>query len=311
MNYELTKGNITEINCRPNIAYLLNEPAIFSSTGYKFLQTQEEYFVPCKGLMYNGKKELVFFTENYKCLSDIMPALDNKNILSMLAVLVKTIIDIKNIGFLSCNNIALSLDKIFWDIKEKTIKLVYLPINGSNSASRDYEDTLKKLIIETVETRTSLSTSNTTEFREVVLDSIVTLEDLYRKLYEGHKSLAEFNNVQNDEVEPEDIVQEKIIETETPELFLVNVADGKKIHINKNDFIIGKSINADGVIKDNKAVSRTHWMIFEENGCYSIVDLESANGTYLNGSKLTSGEEYAINNGDKIRIANSNWVVEL
>lgn len=306
MRNELSKGNLSEIDCRPNIAYLLDDIAMFSGTGYKFLQTQEEYFIPCKGLMFNGKKKLVYFTENYKCIEDMIPALDAKNIFSILAMLVKSIIDIKSIGFLSCNNIDLSLEKVFWDFSTKSIRLIYLPINSSDSTSKEYEKTLKKLIVETIETKTTLPLAKSVNIRESLIDPSITLEELYRKLYEEHKVAADSKNKQNTEEKSEISTEEK-----EKQLVLSNVADGKKINITKGDFIIGKSVNSDGVIKDNKAVSRSHCMILINDGIYSIVDLESANGTYLNGVKLSPGEQYHINDGDKIRIANSNWVVEL
>lgn len=299
MKRELTKLNITEFNYDSNIAYLFDDYSLFSETGYKFLQTQEEFFVPCKGLMFNGKKKLIYFTENYKCLKDIINSFDIKKTLSILMLLVKTVINIKNIGFLPCDNINISLDRIFWDIKGKSIKLIYLPINKKISANKEYEDVLKRLIVETISSNMSFSIRKSSLITEWFLDENISLEDLYRKLYEVYK--LEIEGVDHEAVKPEYKKQ----------LFLTNVADGKKLIINKNDFIIGKSANSDGVITGNGAVSRKHCKIIICDDKFSVIDLESSNGTYLNDLKLSPNEAYQLHNGDKLRLANSKWTVEL
>ncbi len=62
---------------------------------------------------------------------------------------------------------------------------------------------------------------------------------------------------------------------------------------------IGRSIRSDISIKD-KFVSKNHLKITEENGVYFIEDLNSANGTFLNGEELS--EIVELRDGDKIGV---------
>ena len=64
---------------------------------------------------------------------------------------------------------------------------------------------------------------------------------------------------------------------------------------------IGRITENNIVLKD-ASVSRYHTEIRDANGNFSLVDLESINGTFLNNEKVL--EETVLNNGDVIRIGN-------
>jgi hypothetical protein len=52
----------------------------------------------------------------------------------------------------------------------------------------------------------------------------------------------------------------------------------------------------------NKGVSRKHALIVRRDGALHIVDNNSANGTYLNGQRLVSGQPRILRDGDDIRL---------
>ena len=56
----------------------------------------------------------------------------------------------------------------------------------------------------------------------------------------------------------------------------------KELIIDQNEIIIGRDTTSDIQI-DNIAVSREHAMIVKGPNCYSIEDLQSKNGTFVNG----------------------------
>ncbi len=70
-------------------------------------------------------------------------------------------------------------------------------------------------------------------------------------------------------------------------------------YILKGDVTIGRSSKNTIVIKD-KFVSSTHLIIHEDKGAYFIEDLDSANGTYLNGQAIHDIIE--LKNGDTIGV---------
>ena len=64
---------------------------------------------------------------------------------------------------------------------------------------------------------------------------------------------------------------------------------------------LGRSPKNDIVTKD-KFVSKNHLNITERNGIFYLEDLNSANGTYLNGEKVDAGTLIELQNGDKIGV---------
>jgi pSer/pThr/pTyr-binding forkhead associated (FHA) protein len=78
---------------------------------------------------------------------------------------------------------------------------------------------------------------------------------------------------------------------------------GEKLErlINKVELEIGKAPHNDLVLT-HPTVSSTHAIVLARNGGYSIVDLGSSNGTFVNGSQL-GDQAHTLQHGDKIQIA--------
>lgn len=86
--------------------------------------------------------------------------------------------------------------------------------------------------------------------------------------------------------------------------FLHRIKDDEFILIAKTPFLIGKQAEAvNYCIMHNKSVSRVHASIQKHNGNYILYDMNSVNGTYLNGERLKTDPKM-IKHGDRIQIAN-------
>ena len=72
--------------------------------------------------------------------------------------------------------------------------------------------------------------------------------------------------------------------------------------------VFGKSPSADVTI-DNQYISRRHFQIRYESELYYIRDLESTNGTSLNGDALEPGQDRRLRNEDQIAIAGDQVVL--
>ncbi len=90
---------------------------------------------------------------------------------------------------------------------------------------------------------------------------------------------------------------------------LIRVKTGERIAINKPVFRIGKEKSyVDYFIGDNTAISRSHANIHCENGEYFVEDTNSTNHTYVNGNIVVSNVKTKIANGDKVRLANEDFI---
>lgn len=85
---------------------------------------------------------------------------------------------------------------------------------------------------------------------------------------------------------------------------LIRKRTGETISINAEQFLIGrerKSVNY--CISDNSSISRTHVKLVVRNGVTYLTDMNAANGTFVNGSKVLPRQEIALKPGDKITLA--------
>lgn len=75
---------------------------------------------------------------------------------------------------------------------------------------------------------------------------------------------------------------------------------GERWTIDVDDFVIGRGSDCQ-IILPERQVSRYHARITSNNGKYTLHDLDSKNGTHLNGSQVKGS--VSIRDGDEIQIA--------
>ena len=75
---------------------------------------------------------------------------------------------------------------------------------------------------------------------------------------------------------------------------------GERWTVKSDEFLIGRGSDCDLVLPERQ-VSRHHVKILRENGRFSLQDLDSKNGTYLNGEPVTG--RVPLQDGDEIGVA--------
>ena len=89
---------------------------------------------------------------------------------------------------------------------------------------------------------------------------------------------------------------------------LVRLKVGESMEIGKQGMCIGKSgTKADMVIDGNPSVSRKHAQITRQGQKFYIRDLGSANGTFINGERITADEDRELVNGDRVKLADEEF----
>ncbi len=307
MNELLEKGYISEMMCGNNLTYILNEDSLFLSTEYKVLQSQvNSCFVKCMKMIYNGKIQLYYLTKEVKSFEAMIPSLDAENFLTIVSNLLSVIIDVKHNGFLSCQNIDISFDHIYVDPATYKVSLVYLPLSkriyNDNSS---FENEIRTRLVKLISGLSILSTPKIMQFSADLSNGMLSIEDLQARI-KGSKSTGGQSHIGRINMggERSDSGLLRIIAMNAPTRI--------EITVTKDEFVIGKKADlCDGVIGFNKMISRSHCRINRIGSQYTITDLQSVNGTYVNKIKLQPNQPHPINNGDVIRLANSYFQVSI
>lgn len=92
-----------------------------------------------------------------------------------------------------------------------------------------------------------------------------------------------------------------------PRIVVKGLEEGVTQPFNDGRIIIGRDINNHLVLEADN-ISRRHAAVERHAGQYFVCDLNSANGTYLNGQRIDSAP---LKDGDRVRIGNFSLVVSL
>ena len=88
-----------------------------------------------------------------------------------------------------------------------------------------------------------------------------------------------------------------------------NTKTGQVLLLEKPEIYIGKKEEMnDFVIRNNSNVSRRHACISWEDEKYYIQDLQSSNGTFVNGINVEFGNKHRLKNKDKFVLANEEFI---
>ena len=90
--------------------------------------------------------------------------------------------------------------------------------------------------------------------------------------------------------------------------YLKSAIGEETIIINKAKFTVGRQQDISDHFINNKNIGRLHAQISYLNNKYYITDMDSTNGTFVNGSRILSNKEYLLNNNDKVALANLEYL---
>lgn len=300
----LIEGNvIKEMECGSNFSYILSDNGIFLSTEYKVLQSQtDNCFVKCMKMMYNGKMQLYYLTNGLKPFSMMLSSLDSESLMIIVYNLFSDIIDVKNNGFLSCQNVDISFERIYIDPATYKVFLVYLPLNVHiYDDYSSFENEIRTGLVKLISGISTLSTPKTIQLTADLSNGTYGIEDICAHI--KGKSIS--HSMQNEN-------SRKPSNPRLLRIVAMNAPMHVEISVTKDDFVIGKKAElCDGVIGFNKMISRSHCKINQRGNQYTITDLQSANGTYVNKVRLQPNLPFPIKDGDVIRLANSDFQVRI
>ena len=85
----------------------------------------------------------------------------------------------------------------------------------------------------------------------------------------------------------------------------ISLPDGRQetAHLEKDRYLIGKAGAGAGIELPSPAVSRMHAVMEKQENTYSVRDLHSRNGTFVNGEELLPEETRILKDGDTLQFA--------
>lgn len=97
------------------------------------------------------------------------------------------------------------------------------------------------------------------------------------------------------------VTEAESFDLHTPEAVIENLDTGSRHHVIRFPYRIGR-MEANSLVIDDPTVSRFHAEIYRDGKFYYVRDLESTNGTFVNGKPVRVKK---LNNGDIITVGNT------
>lgn len=294
---------VTEIKGYSNTSFLLNNDADFYVSNYNFIKNDDHgTFIKCAKSKYNGKTKLLYFTDGYESLLQLMPDLSTDRFDAIIKSFIKTMVDIKTHGHLKCDRTCIDISKIYIDKTKWSVKLIYFPVKTDDVDSKTFDNIICSELIQIIGGfQNSGYSKRAEEIRSILSDGTRSLEEKCAAItYVDNTLPANKPIVKPTSVKP--VAVEK-----QPELIFFSVQQeyDTRFVVNKPSFVIGSdSTKVDGAILGNKAISRTHCTITYENDKYFITD-KSTNGTFINGRRIEKGVPTELSTGNTVKLANA------
>lgn len=179
----------------------------------------------------------------------------------------------------------------------------------------DLFEKLKQTIRRKKKTYESMEEMELSDNREICVDDYHEFyqepyKETYRETYQRDcQQNYQENNVENFSDIEETVMLKTVLANTGVVLKCSDIERAQTIIPNEFPCIIGKSKKSSDCIIEDKTISRVHLRINEEEDGYYIEDLNSTNGTYLNGERIKPHQLEKINIGDIIKLSEIEYVV--
>ncbi len=298
----IADSRIIEKKLQNNLLFLLDDSSLFSNTAYRIMQNDKnKIFVTCAQAKLNGKIQLIYFTEDYMPLSNVLEKLSEDKLINLMIDVFKRLKSLNEYGFLDVSNILQDFDKIYVDVRTLKVLFIYLPLNSNIIKIQvSVETGIKTNFIRYLQMM-GKNCGKVNELLNILTDGTINIEKMIREigcLIGKSEKTKPFPS------------KGKIVKYDC--IYLVNKINGRLINVKKEGLIIGRNApTEEGKILDSKKqVGRQHCKIICHDNRYYLKDLKSTNGTYLNGKKIPAMKEILLKDGDVIKIAYVELIVK-
>ncbi len=274
-----------------HIAYTLEGQEVIFSIGSKILEKSNRNEILSGTIItIDGHQRILYPIEHVTGLKDIIVQADAYEICGILEQLIGFIDAINASDFLCKEAFDINIDRIYYDKSEKILKCVVLPFN------REYfiqgEDNWNEKFIKLM---CDLLGRIYGEGAQKYIDYIQSKEHLWEDKMTFLRKVRRKQKKDN-------LGSKVVLHTNNNAIY---------IEMTDDEMILGTSDKLKGQIKVSSSVSRNHCKVFKYMERYAVQDLNSTNGTQINGFKLNPGKPYYLSQGDHLQLADVDLLVEI
>lgn len=296
-----------------NKEFLLKDNDNFSDEEMKEMEKCiGENYIAGNKVLFNGKIKLIYITERYRTLASILNQLEKKSYVKCLLQMLQCQCKIENSKKLEMRKLLLDKRYIFWDMESEQVKVIYLPLMDVDISEEDARCQLEDFLKWMVKSVTVLDSRTEKNLLSEITEKSITLNEMYEHIFDifNHSTKLGIGVTKKEkshgrgEVPKQEKVRQLILQmkgSNQPVLFRVC----------KKEFVIGRSARiSDGVVSGSNKIGRQHCKILFYENKYFLMDLNSKNGTFLNGKKISENMSQEIAENDIIRLANVDFVAK-
>lgn len=315
---DLAQLGVECVELAQGVSFIMGSPSLLSVTGYKVLRSQESgRYVPCVRSRINGHEKLTYLTEGSPTLASCLDGATGRSGQRLLRSFVEAVQDVEDNGFLLPRSILMDPERIYVDASTGACQLVCLPLTryvsaGDLEARQAVFDLCASACAALFGTQSPLAgIERSVEYRTGALAAL--REALSRGAHDATPAFGA--TPQEAPARPEDTGPRPAPRPAPPRAAAWRLvparADLPDVALTRPSAVLGKSpTKADLVIPGNPAISRAHCRLCEQgDATLTVEDLGSANGTFVNGSRIAPGRVVALSAGDRLTLANTEFTV--
>ena len=280
------------------LSFLFQEKDSYFEMGYLILkQANLAGMLPYKRIQQNGREKLCFQIGEVDKLSRTLPRLSEDEVIDVLYAVVFMTQRVEENGFMKKECIWCRYEQIYMDRGSHSPMFAVLPItqefryaDGSDWMI-GFEESLCKIT-------EYLSTGKQQRVQQLInhyKTGKMRADELLEKINQLGNGMSGLLVDSADE----DIKDKP----NRLELVYAGSEGTFSFQMEEEDFVIGRGTESNGVLGVSMKVSRRHCLITKINGNYFVQDLDSANGTYVNGTQIPAYELMELEHNDVLGIA--------
>lgn len=286
---------IVKVN-EKQLSFLFQEADPYFEMGYMILeQAQLSGMLPFKRMEQNGKEKLLFQISKFIPLSEMVPILEQNEIIDVLYAMIFMTQKVEENGFLKKECIWCKYEHIYYDEASKKPLFAVLPISKEfrYADGMDWNNRFLDAI-----------THVASFLPPVKFNRVLNLVSLWRTEQMDCEAVLEAINELGSGMSG--MLVDRTVEE--PEKKLSLVYSGREgtyqFDVSGEEFVIGKNPDVvDGAIQLSDAMSRKHCKIIKQSNRFFVQDLGSVNHTFVNGEYIPPFELMELNQSDILTLA--------